>query len=196
MDGRTTPTGLPRIVSNPVMGVTVEFVTAADESGGEQVEARVSIPAGDKGPPPHFHTGFEETFTALEGTLFMDLGDRRGITLQPGESAHVARNVRHRYYNAGDQTAVFRFTASPGRAYEMGIRAGFGLAADGRTDARGVPRNPLDLALITRLSGSYVSGVPLWLQEALTSAGVRLAQLFGRDPHFSKYTRGKIVLIP
>ncbi|GLY94142.1 cupin domain-containing protein [Actinoplanes sp. NBRC 103695] len=99
MDGRTTPTGLPRIVSNPVMGVTVEFVTAGDESDGEHVEARVSIPAGDKGPPPHFHTDFEETFTALEGTLFVDLGDRRGISLQPGEPVHVARNVRHRYYN-------------------------------------------------------------------------------------------------
>ena len=190
MDGRTTPTGLPRIVSNPVMGVTVEFASASDDNDGKHVEARVSIPAGDKGPPPHFHTDFEETFTALEGILFMDLGDRRGISLHPGESVQVARHVRHRYYNAGDQTAVFRFTANPGRAYEMGIRAGFGLAADGRTDARGVPRNLLDLALITRLSGSYVSGAPLWLQKTLTSAGVRLAQLRGRDPLFSKYTRG------
>jgi hypothetical protein len=85
---------------------------------------------------------------------------------------------------------VFRFTANPGRAYEMGIRAGFGLAVDGRTDARGVPRNLLDLALIIRLSGSYVSGAPLWLQKALTAAGVRLALLRGRDPHFSRYTRG------
>jgi quercetin dioxygenase-like cupin family protein len=172
------------------MGVTVEFVTASDENDGQQVEARVSIPAGDKGPPAHFHTDFDETFTALEGILFMDLGDRRGIALHPGETVHVARNVRHRYYNAGDQTAVFGFTANPGQAYEMGIRAGFGLAADGRTDARGVPRNLLDLALITRLSGSYVSGAPLWLQKALTSAGVRLAHLRGRDPHFSEYTRG------
>jgi len=192
MDGTTTPTGLPRIVSNPVMGVTVEFTTAGDEGDGDHVEARVSIPAGDQGPPPHFHTDFEETFTAVEGVLFMDLGDRRGLTLHPGESVRVARNVRHRYYNAGDQTAVFRFTATPGRAYEMGIRAGFGLAADGLTDARGVPRNLLDLALVFDLSGSYVVGAPPWLQKTLARVGVRAARLCGRDPQFSKYTRGTV----
>jgi quercetin dioxygenase-like cupin family protein len=189
VDDLRTPTGLSRTVSNPVMGVTVTFVTASDETGGAHVEALVSIPAGDKGPPRHFHTDFEETFTAVDGVLFMDLGDRRGIRLQPGESVTVPRNVRHRYYNDGDRTAVFRFAARPGLAYEKGIRAGFGLAADGRTDAKGIPRDPLDMALVFALSGSYVAGVPAPLQKALTCVGVRIATMRGRDPEFGRYTR-------
>ncbi|WP_051799325.1 cupin domain-containing protein [Catenuloplanes japonicus] len=189
MDTLHTPSGLPRTVSNPVMGVTVTFLTASDETGGEYVEAQVSIPAGDPGPPRHFHTGFEETFTAVEGVLFMDLGDRRGLRLRPGESVHVERNVRHRYFNDGDQTAVFRFVARPGTAYEMGIRAGFGLAADGRTDARGIPRNWLETALVFALSGSYVAGAPAPPQKALARVGVLLARLRGHDPALRRYTR-------
>lgn len=38
----------------------------------------------------------------------MDLGDRRGIRLQPGESVYVVLHVRHRYFTDGDLTAVFR----------------------------------------------------------------------------------------
>jgi mannose-6-phosphate isomerase-like protein (cupin superfamily) len=184
-----TPTGLPRTVVNPVLGAEVVFLQASDETGGDFVQARVRIGAGDKGPPPHLHTDFEETFTVVEGTLHMDLGDRRGLRLTAGESVHVPRGVRHRYYNPGDREATFHFVARPGTAYEMGIRAGFGLAADGLTTATGVPRNPLDAALMFVLAGSYVAGLPLRLQKALAGVGARLAVLRGHDPTFSRYTR-------
>ncbi|WP_344855266.1 cupin domain-containing protein [Amycolatopsis ultiminotia] len=187
--GTCTPTGLPRTVSNPAMGVTVTFLTASDETDGEYVEAQVRIPAREPGPPLHFHTDFEETFTAVEGTLLLDHGDRRRIELSPGQSVHVERNVPHRYFNDGDQPAVFTFVARPGLAYEQGIRASFGLAVDGRTTADGTPRDPAETALMFSLARSYLAGVPLWLQRGLTRMGVKLARRRGYDPEFSRYTK-------
>ncbi|MDP9793928.1 mannose-6-phosphate isomerase-like protein (cupin superfamily) [Catenuloplanes nepalensis] len=183
-----TPTGLERVIANPVMGVEVTFLKAVDDPGGDQVESLVRIPAGEIGPPPHYHLDFEERFTAVEGTLHMDLGDQRGLRLEPGESVLVPRTVRHRYYNAGDRDAVFRFEATPGAAYERATRAAFGLARDGRTDHRGVPRELLDKALMFDLAGSFAEGPPLWLQKILTRAGVRVAVALGRDPGFRRYT--------
>lgn len=190
-DEAPVPTGLPRTVTNPAMGVTVTFLTTSEETGGEYVETQVSIPAGEPGPPMHFHTDFEETFTAVTGNLFLDHADRRRIVLRPGEQVHVARNVHHRYYNDSDQDVVFHFVARPGIAYERSIRASFGLANDGRTNAKGVPRNPFELALTFELAGSYIAGVPLWLQRAVTRMGVALARLFGYDPEFSRYTKAR-----
>jgi quercetin dioxygenase-like cupin family protein len=190
MNNTETPTGLPRTVSSPDMGVTVTFLVASDETGGDHVESQVRIPPGEPGPPRHYHIDFEETFTVIEGELTMDLGVQRGIVLRPGEQVHVPRGVGHRYYNTGDRAAVFHFRAAPGQAYEHGIRAGFGLSHDGRTDARGVPRNPLEAALMIALSRSFVAGVPHWLQRALTVVGVGLARPCGYDPQFSKYTQG------
>lgn len=189
MEQEYTPTGLPRTVSNPLMGVDVTFLKSSEETGGEYVETQVSIPAGHQGPPRHFHLDFEETFTTVKGTLVLDRDDVRGIRLRPGESVTIEPKVEHRYYNTGDEDTIFSFVARPGLAYERGIRAGFGLARDGLTNAQGVPRNLLDLALVFELSGSYVTGAPLRLQKALARVGVRLARLCGHDLEFSAYTK-------
>lgn len=188
VDART-PSGLPRTVSNPVMGVTVTFLTASDETAGAYVEAQVRIPAGEPGPPMHFHIDFEETFTAVQGRLLLDHGDRRRVELSPGESVHVERTVPHRYFNDGDEPVVFNFVARPGFAYELGIRASFGLAVDGRTTSNGTPRNLAELALVFALSRSFLASVPLWLQRGLTAIGVRIATWCGYDPEFSRYTK-------
>jgi quercetin dioxygenase-like cupin family protein len=186
-----TATGLARTVTNPNMGVTVTFVKASDETGGDDVEARVTIPSGAPGPPMHYHLDFEETFTAVEGTLLLDLGDRRGIALRPGEQVQVPRTVPHRYYNDSDRPVVFHFLASPGLAYEQGIRASFGLAADGRATANGTPRNLYENALLLSLARSYMARVPLWPQRFLIRIGVALARLRGYDPNFSRYTKAR-----
>ncbi|QTE28944.1 cupin domain-containing protein [Pengzhenrongella sicca] len=183
-------TGLRRTVSSPDMGVTVTFVVAFDESADGSVESRVQIPAREPGPPRHYHLDFDETFTALEGELTMDLGSRRGLVLRPGESVRVPRGVPHRYYNSSDRLAVFGFRADPGQAYELGIRAGFGLANDGRTTSRGLPKDPLQMALLFAAAGSWVTGIPHGMQSRLTAAGVRLARRLGYDPHFSRYAQG------
>lgn len=184
-----TGSGLPRTVTNPVMGASATFDPAYDESDDGSATAICREQPWAKGPPLHYHLDFEETFTCLEGTLFMDLGDRRNIEVRPGESVHVPRGVHHRYYNDSDQPCTFRVLAKPGRTYEHSIRIAYGMAADGATNAKGLPRNPLDLALVFDLSGSYLVGVPLWLQMALSRVGVAIARMAGRDPAFLRYTK-------
>jgi mannose-6-phosphate isomerase-like protein (cupin superfamily) len=185
-----TLTGLPRTVRNPDMGVTVTFLAAMDETGGDYVESQVVIPAGEPGPAMHYHLDFEEVFPAVEGSLYMDLGEQRGIVLRPGESVRVPCGVPHRYYNDGTETALFHFRAEPGAAYEKGIRASFAIAQEGRTNGKSMPRNPIEMGLLFALAGTYVTDLPLWLQRTMAACAVRFGKLLGYDPQFSRYTKG------
>ncbi len=64
-----------------------------------------------------------------------------------------------------------------------------GLAGDGKTNDKGVPKNILELALIYELSESYIVGMPLFLQKGIFGALARVARWRGYDPEFSKYTK-------
>lgn len=109
--------------------------------------------------------------------------------LAVGESLTVPAGLAHRYYNSGDRPAAFRFVARPGLAYERSLRASFGREADGRSTRRGLPRNPLEAALVIEASDSLVIGVPLGLQQCLVNAAAGLARRLGThrrlDPHLS-----------
>lgn len=194
LTGRTvttdhTPSGLARTITSEAMGVTVTFLRSAEESSDGSVETEVFLRAGGHGPPLHVHTGFEETFTTLEGPLSFDIGDRKGQLLPVGESLNVPPGLAHRYYNSGDQPAVFRFVARPGLAYERSLRASFGREAEGRSTRMGLPRNPLEAALVIEASDSLVVGVPLGLQRRLVGAAAGLARRLGMqrrlDPHLA-----------
>jgi quercetin dioxygenase-like cupin family protein len=172
---------LDRTLHNADLGVDVTFLVTMDESADGRVESEVTIAAGEPGPPLHRHIDFEETFTVVDGELFMDLGDRRGIVLRAGESVTVPPGAVHRYYNSGGAPATFRFRAEPGAAYEKSFRALAGLAASGRTTRTGLPRNPLESALVFQMSGSYLTGVPIRVQRMLSDAGAWIARRVGAD---------------
>jgi hypothetical protein len=63
----------------------------------------------------------------------------------------------------------------------------YGLAHDGRTNAKGIPSNPLHLALLFEVSDTYLAGVPLWLQRALAGPLASLAKRRGVPRQLGRY---------
>ncbi|MDH6169984.1 mannose-6-phosphate isomerase-like protein (cupin superfamily) [Variovorax boronicumulans] len=184
-----THRGLSRLVRNPAMGAEAMFLRSSEETSDGSVTCICTEPGRASGPPMHYHLEFEETFTCLEGTLYLDVGKRRRVELRPGESVHVPLGLPHRYFNDTDERCVFSVVATPGRMYEDSIRVAYGLAADGRTTTGGIPKHPLDLAFVFALSGSYMTGVPLWLQKGAARLGKAVARQIGYDPNFDRYLK-------
>ena len=180
---------LDRTVSNPVTGESVTFLRTADETDGEYVRVRCDVPAGVQGPPLHYHTAFTESFEVVEGTLYVCIGSKDPIALRPGQKAFAGLGVVHRFWNEGLEPCAFEAEIRPASNFEETIRAGFGLARDGRVNAKGVPKDPMELALIYELSQSYLPGMPLFLQRGLFGIVARIARWRGYDPEFSKYTK-------
>lgn len=175
-------------IENPLNGERITFLTTAEQSGGEYVKVRAELPAGASGPPLHYHLAFTETFEVIEGRLDLYVGDKNNhMVLERGESAHAPLKLPHTFFNASGEPVVFECEIRPARKFEQSMRTAFGLAAGGKTNRAGVPKNVWELALAYELSESYVAGMPLFLQRTIFGALAAIARRRGYDPEFSRY---------
>lgn len=188
----TTSTGLPRAFENPITGEKVTFLVTAEETRGEYARVRCDVPAGVQGPPLHYHLGYTESFEVVEGRLDMCVGSKENhVVLEEGQSAFVPPGVPHRFWNPSDEPVVFDAEVRPPQAWVKAGQAMRGLAADGKLNDKGIPKNLFELALIFQLSDIYMTGLALFLQKAIFGTMARMARWRGYDPEFSRYTKPK-----
>jgi Cupin domain len=112
----------------------------------------------------------------LEGQLALRRGDDE-LMVGPGEVATVQAGTPHRFENAGDGNMRFVCEARPALAFESQIETMFTLAAEGRTNRKGMP-NPFRLAVIARSHFDTVRAPfpPAFLQRAALVIGAALGR--------------------
>ncbi len=155
-----------RRIYNPVQKDYVTFLETSDETGGEYTHIEIEAAPGG-GTTPHYHVTYEEQFEVVEGTLEVTVG---GVTrtLRPGERAVAPLNTRHHWRNPTGGTARFLVELRPASAgFEKALKVGYGLARDGRTNAKGIPKNLYHLAVLLewseiRLPGAFTAAEPLF----------------------------------
>ena len=148
-----TATKLERTIENPVTGERYTFLATAEETSGELLKLKAEIPAGTPGVPLHYHLTFTEEFEVLEGRLDLRVGEDQ-LVLGSGESAMLPLGTPHRFWNSSNEPAAFEAEIGPARKMEQSLRAMVGLAVDGKTNKRGVPRNIFELALLYELNST------------------------------------------
>ena len=86
----------------------------------------------------------------------------------------------HRFWNAGDETAHFVCEIRPALQFESLIETMYGLAADGKTNRKGMP-NPLRLAVIAQAHFDTVRlpFPPAFLQRFGLALGAPLGRMLG-----------------
>jgi hypothetical protein len=115
----------------------------------------------------------------LEGNVRFRVG-RDDLVLAAGGTAVVPPGTPHRFWNAGDTDARFICEIAPALHFESLIETMFTLAAEGRTNGRGLP-NPLQLAVIAQAHFDTVRlpFPPAPLQRAALGVGAPLGRLVG-----------------
>jgi quercetin dioxygenase-like cupin family protein len=164
---------------NHVTGEELTFFKTAASTDGEYVELMCTVRPGGFVAAAHIHPSQSETFTTVDGTLDLRVGRDR-MRLEPGESAIVAPGTPHRFWNDGAKPAVFRCVVRPALQFESLIETMFTLAAEGRTNRKGMP-NPVRMAAIARAHRDVIrlAGVPAWLQDIGTLTAMPLAHVCG-----------------
>jgi quercetin dioxygenase-like cupin family protein len=76
-------------------GALITFHASSTDTSGQFALVEAEGGPGCE-PPPHIHRNEDELFYVLEGTLKVLRGDKE-ITLGPGESAFLPRNVIHTF---------------------------------------------------------------------------------------------------
>lgn len=146
-----------RVFENPLIKDKVTLLESSQETNGAYTLLQVQLEAGG-GNDLHFHTSFTEEFTAIEGVLSIGL-KKRQLHLKPGEQAIAHVNQLHRFYNAGKTSIRFDVKLTPGSVeFEKCIAIGYGLASDGMTNKKGIPKKMDHLALLLDLGNTRLTG--------------------------------------
>ncbi|HEX8528705.1 MAG TPA: cupin domain-containing protein [Cytophagales bacterium] len=161
-----------RTIVNPIFKDTATFLKRSDETGGRYCECEVTLLPGGKNVP-HLHKKYSETFRALEGNLGVKAGGKT-IILRPGETFTVPIGVVHCFFNPGPDTIRFNLVLSPGfEGFEYMLRILYGLARDGQTDKKGLPKRLALTALVAEIGDTSLPGVFVLLAPLLRFLAAR-----------------------
>src|SRR5204862_6747684 len=94
----------------------------------------------------HVHPSQEERFEILRGSVGFRIG-RKKLVAGPGQRLTVPAGTPHKFWNGGEEEAHFVCEVRPALQFEALLETMFALAADGKTNRKGMP-NPLRLAVI------------------------------------------------
>jgi len=171
-------------IQNPVTGERLVFEETSAETGGERVVFETIVQPGGAVAAAHFHPLQTEHFEVLEGTLGMRRGKEK-VELTAGEDIVVEPKTPHKFWNAGDTVVRFRCTVTPAMQFERLIATMYALAADGKTNKKGMP-NPIRLAAIAKhhFDDVRLPFPPVWMQRAGLALGAPAAKLLGFTPTY------------
>ena len=163
-------------LENPVTGEVLVFHKTSAETNGESVLVEAILRPRAFVAAAHVHPHQTERFEVVEGLVGLRIGEEE-LVAGPGDVAVVPAGTPHRFRNAGDHVARFLAEVRPALAFESLIETMFTLAAQGKTNRKGMP-NPLRLAVIAKAHFDTVR-LP-FPPAALQRAGLALAAPLGR----------------
>ena len=167
------------VIENEVTGERLVFTQTSAETNGELVVVEAFVKPSGFVASPHFHPYQEERFHVLRGTVGFRL-HRSNVYAGAGQRITVPAGTPHKFWNAGEDEAHFVCEVRPALQFEQLIETMFGLAADGKTNRKGMP-NPLRLAVIARAHFDDVRlpFPPVWMQRMGLALGAPLGRLAG-----------------
>jgi mannose-6-phosphate isomerase-like protein (cupin superfamily) len=166
-------------IENPVTGERLVFHETSAENGGRRVVFETIVQPGGFVASAHVHPGQTECFEVSSGTLGMRRGKEK-LELHAGESAIVEQGTPHKFWNSGDEEVSFLCTVTPALQFERLIATMYTLAADGKTNKKGMP-NPLRLAVIANhhFDDVRLPVIPQSLQKLGLMLGAPVGRLLG-----------------
>jgi quercetin dioxygenase-like cupin family protein len=167
-------------IENTATGERLTFLATAADTDGEAVVVETVVQPGGAVAAAHVHPAQTERFAIAEGTLGLKV-DGKKLTLGPGEIAVVEAGSAHKFWNAGDEPVRFVCEIRPALQFESLVETMFALAADGKTNRKGMPMNPFRLAVIAKAHFDTVRlpFPPAWMQTTVLTVGAPLGRALG-----------------
>ncbi len=157
---------MQRRVENPVVGDIVTFVETSEETAGARTLLKIELAPGG-GNTPHYHKTYGEHFRALTGSVVVEV-DGVEQKLGEGDEATAPPGTLHCFRNRSPDRAVFEVELRPGHeGFEKSLRVGYALAANGLTNKKAIPKNPMHTALLLEWSEMRLPGIYGLLEQPL-----------------------------
>ena len=166
-------------IENPKTGQRIVFRRTAEDTAGEllEMESVYTTPSPSR-PPAHYHPAQEEIFRVLSGELHVVVNGRQRV-LKERETLVIVEGTRHQMWAEAAGVRV-NWQVRPALQTETFFETTFGLAAQGKTNEKGVP-NLLQAAVIARaFSNEFRLASPPWpIQRLLFAVLAPVGRLLG-----------------
>lgn len=175
------------VVENSVTGERAVVRVGTEETGGERLVVDLYVRPGGAVAGEHVHPVIEETFTVVGGRVGLRVAGVEDVA-GPGAVLHVPPGTAHDWWNAGEEEAHVVVEVSLAARFEEAIANIFGLAQDGKTNAKGMP-NPLQAAVFAREFEDvmYFTTPPRFVQKMLFGVLAPIARLLGYRGSYPEY---------
>jgi mannose-6-phosphate isomerase-like protein (cupin superfamily) len=182
-------------LENPVTGERVTFLETAAETNGERVLIDVTVQPDGFVAAAHVHPYQSERFEIVAGEAEFKLG-KETVHAGPGDVVMVEPGMLHSFRNAGEGELRFVTEVRPALSFETFLETMYGLAADGKTNRKGLP-NPLRLAVIMREHFDLVrlAFPPAWVQKAGLVCGAPFGRLLGYRSSYASTDAGPALAV-
>ena len=180
------------IIENPLTGERITFLKTTQETNGELLRYEYVLPPGFT-VPEHFHPHQEERHEVLSGTLRGRVGGQERDYAE-GERVVGPAGVPHAWRNPSSEEELRIISElRPPLVFETLMETSFGLARDGKTTKQGIPKNPLQLAVLADETRGmfYFSQAPVAMQEAfltLLAVVASVGRLLGYKARYPEYS--------
>ena len=175
------------IVENPVTGERAVARVGTEESGGELLEVDMYVRPAGAVVGEHVHPVIEEAFTVVRGRVGFRIAGHESIA-ELNKRLVVPPGVAHDWWNAGEEEAHVIVEIRPGLRFEEMAKNLYGLAQDGKTNAKGMP-NLLQSAILVREFEDvmYFTKPPRVVQRLLFGPLAVTARALGYKGSYPKY---------
>ena len=178
-----------QILTNPKSGQTIKFLQTSRDTGGQLVEMESTLRGYSTEPPLHYHPFQDEKFSIIEGELTVRLN---GVlkTFTSGSEFLVPRNTLHSMWNQSNDPVVMNWKVSPALNTEHFFENTFGIAANGKTNEKGMP-GILQIALLAnKYDNTFrLAKPPFYIQKIIFSLLTPFAYLAGYRASYDKYMK-------
>lgn len=144
-------------IQHPLQQDEVTYIQTVSEGGKKSVLDIVMHPMG-AGPPLHYHKHFSEKFEIMEGELMVQVG-KQTHKLKAGDKVTVPIGELHRFWSESENPTKFQVTIEPGHeGFENTLAITYGLAKDGLTSKKGIPKKFAHIAILATMSDTNSPG--------------------------------------
>jgi mannose-6-phosphate isomerase-like protein (cupin superfamily) len=174
------------VIANPITNERIIFRKTAADTNGVLLQFEDILEAGGIGPPEHVHPSQQERFEVLAGTFGVRVGGKERV-VGPGTIVVVEPGQPHVWWNAGTEPLRVLTEFRPAFRTELFFETLFGLARDGKLDARGMPRFLQVVAMVPPFD-MYLAKPPIVMQKVLFTILGPLARLRGYLAVYPRYS--------
>lgn len=184
------------VSENPVTGERAICLTDPFEHPDQVLVSHLHVRPGGRVATAHLHPGLRERFHVLGGQVGFRIGEEEHV-LGPGESAEVPPRTLHDWWQLGEEGASVVVEVEPGIRFVQLVGTLFGLARDGKSDAKGLPK-PLQLAVtVSEFRDTIViASPPPWVQRIVFGALAPIGRARGLEPYYQRYIDSDVVVEP